>query len=663
MLPEPANSSYSSSQSKLVRKMSTTRTWKYLRRILMYRHMDFEFALWQMLYLCVAPQKVYRNFHYHKQTKDQWARDDPAFLVLLSFWLCVSSIGFAVVLKLHFLGFIKFLLWVVFVDCIGFGLTVATLLWENRIWSGKMALCQGKWDLVRENGLYRENGIWSGKMGFIIRDPWHLVMENGILVSEKNGIWSGKIGLYVRENGIWSWKMGLCQGKNGIWSGKMGFMSGKMGFGQGKWDLCQRKWDMVLGKMYFMSGKMGFGHGKWALCQGKWDIWSGKMGFGQGKWDLVMENGLYVRENGIWSGKMGFMSGKMGFMSGKMGFMSGKMGFMSGKMGFGQGKWALCQGKWDLVRENGLYVRENGIWSGKMGFMSGKMGFGQGKWDLDRENGIWTGKMGFGQGKWALCQGKWDLARMYPSKKITLIFDMQETGLANMDMDFVKFIVTCFTNYFPNTLGKFISKPDLTEYVDEDKLLERLGGKVKFDEENLAYNASANNSALDNQGNVKTTSPESYRVRPSAGVISPNSFTDVSVYLQPGHTSNVFRDKFLVMSTEISEGMTPAEIAIVWKSSAKSSILEHRLRCSIVSTISPSSESQHSETDANTSVIKTSELTEQLKSMERKIDRVEKKICYIEEGLQLFIKVQLGLFSGMIVLFAVGFYYATFLIQ
>ena len=28
------------------------------------------------------------EFCYFAETKDQWARDDPAFLVLLSFWLC-----------------------------------------------------------------------------------------------------------------------------------------------------------------------------------------------------------------------------------------------------------------------------------------------------------------------------------------------------------------------------------------------------------------------------------------------------------------------------------------------------------------------------------------------------------------------------------------------
>ena len=43
--------------------------------------------------------------------------------------LSVSSIGFGVVLGLHFLGFIKFFVWVVFVDCIGVGLAIATIMW------------------------------------------------------------------------------------------------------------------------------------------------------------------------------------------------------------------------------------------------------------------------------------------------------------------------------------------------------------------------------------------------------------------------------------------------------------------------------------------------------------------------------------------------------
>ncbi|GIY32754.1 protein unc-50 homolog A [Caerostris darwini] len=102
---------------------------KFLRRLFYFKHMDFEFALWQMFNLFVSPQKVYRNFQYRKQTKNQFARDDPAFLVLLGFWLIVSSIGFAVVLKLKFLSFLKFLLWVIFIDCIAVGILICTCLW------------------------------------------------------------------------------------------------------------------------------------------------------------------------------------------------------------------------------------------------------------------------------------------------------------------------------------------------------------------------------------------------------------------------------------------------------------------------------------------------------------------------------------------------------
>uniref|UniRef100_A0A803KAM0 Unc-50 homolog n=2 Tax=Xenopus tropicalis TaxID=8364 RepID=A0A803KAM0_XENTR len=111
------------------RHTAGAKRYKYLRRLFHFRQMDFEFALWQMLYLFTSPQKVYRNFHYRKQTKDQWARDDPAFLVLLSIWICVSTVGFGFVLDMSILETLKLLLWVVFIDCIGVGLLMATLMW------------------------------------------------------------------------------------------------------------------------------------------------------------------------------------------------------------------------------------------------------------------------------------------------------------------------------------------------------------------------------------------------------------------------------------------------------------------------------------------------------------------------------------------------------
>ncbi|KAK5639086.1 hypothetical protein RI129_011578 [Pyrocoelia pectoralis] len=108
---------------------AATKRWKYLRRMFKFNQMDFEFAFWQMLYLFIAPQKVYRNFQYRKQTKSQFARDDPAFLVLFAAWLCITSIGFSIVLRLTFWKFVNFLLYVIFIDCIGIGLVIATFFW------------------------------------------------------------------------------------------------------------------------------------------------------------------------------------------------------------------------------------------------------------------------------------------------------------------------------------------------------------------------------------------------------------------------------------------------------------------------------------------------------------------------------------------------------
>ncbi|CAK5078226.1 unnamed protein product [Meloidogyne enterolobii] len=112
-----------------VRMTAAAKLGRYLRRLFHARQMDFEFAAWQMLYLMINPQKVYRNFMYRKKTKDQWARDDPAFLVLLAFSLFGSSVLFAFALGLSISAFLTFFLWAVFVDCICVGLVIATILW------------------------------------------------------------------------------------------------------------------------------------------------------------------------------------------------------------------------------------------------------------------------------------------------------------------------------------------------------------------------------------------------------------------------------------------------------------------------------------------------------------------------------------------------------
>eukprot|EP01134_Creolimax_fragrantissima_P002996 CFRG2996T1 len=92
--------------------------------------MDFELALWEMLNLCVAPHKVYRNIKYHKQTKNQWARDDPAFLVLLAGCLCITSAGFSFYFWFPWWKLLSFTLWIIIVNCVLLGCVIATAGWH-----------------------------------------------------------------------------------------------------------------------------------------------------------------------------------------------------------------------------------------------------------------------------------------------------------------------------------------------------------------------------------------------------------------------------------------------------------------------------------------------------------------------------------------------------
>lgn len=108
---------------------TAARLHKYLRRIFHGNQMDFEFAMWQAVYLLVNPQKVYRNFHYRKQTKDQYARDDPAFLVLLAIFLSFTSVCFGIVMGVGVIDIVELILWVIFVDFIFCGMIIASGMW------------------------------------------------------------------------------------------------------------------------------------------------------------------------------------------------------------------------------------------------------------------------------------------------------------------------------------------------------------------------------------------------------------------------------------------------------------------------------------------------------------------------------------------------------
>jgi len=99
--------------------------------------MDFELAAWQLTYLCLAPKRVYRNVYFHKQTKNTWARDDPAILVLIGACLVVSAIAWSLVYSYSPFEAIRLALLMIFRDYLLVGASVATLLW---FFSNKMLL-------------------------------------------------------------------------------------------------------------------------------------------------------------------------------------------------------------------------------------------------------------------------------------------------------------------------------------------------------------------------------------------------------------------------------------------------------------------------------------------------------------------------------------------
>ncbi|XP_038613042.1 motile sperm domain-containing protein 2 isoform X2 [Tachyglossus aculeatus] len=101
-------------------------------------------------------------------------------------------------------------------------------------------------------------------------------------------------------------------------------------------------------------------------------------------------------------------------------------------------------------------------------------------------------------------------ARREPGKPLTVMFDMAETGLSNIDMDIVRFVINCFKIYYPKYLTKivvfdmpwimnaafkiikgwlgpdainmlkFTSKNEVQEYVSMEYLPSHMGGTDPF---------------------------------------------------------------------------------------------------------------------------------------------------------------------------------------
>ncbi|KAK2850522.1 hypothetical protein Q7C36_009305 [Tachysurus vachellii] len=101
-------------------------------------------------------------------------------------------------------------------------------------------------------------------------------------------------------------------------------------------------------------------------------------------------------------------------------------------------------------------------------------------------------------------------AKREPGMPLTVVFDMSESGISNIDMDFVKYVINCFKVYYPKSLSKmilyempwimnaawkivrtwlgpeaisklkFVSKSEVQTYIDAEHLPPHMGGTDQF---------------------------------------------------------------------------------------------------------------------------------------------------------------------------------------
>jgi hypothetical protein len=103
---------------------------EYVRRAINYDHMDLEYTFWQMFYLCVAPARVYRTTKLHKQTKNQWARDDPAFVVVLACMVAMASLAYAIAFRVSSVWqYVRIVVSAIMFDFLLVGVVVASASW------------------------------------------------------------------------------------------------------------------------------------------------------------------------------------------------------------------------------------------------------------------------------------------------------------------------------------------------------------------------------------------------------------------------------------------------------------------------------------------------------------------------------------------------------
>jgi hypothetical protein len=107
------------------------------------QQMDLQSAIDQMRTLCTFyPQRVSKMAYYRKQTKNHWARDDPAFSFLQIVMLVISSIAYGLAFRLSsFSAILSFVLKSVLINWLGFGVVMASV---GRVIANQHLMIEGR---------------------------------------------------------------------------------------------------------------------------------------------------------------------------------------------------------------------------------------------------------------------------------------------------------------------------------------------------------------------------------------------------------------------------------------------------------------------------------------------------------------------------------------
>ena len=101
----------------------------YIRRLTDFSQMDFEATFDQLQSLLPTdPKRAYISFYYRKQTKNHWARDDPAFLVVQAGMVALGSLAYAIAFRhMNLWGYLWSIFYSLIVDWLLTGFLISSM--------------------------------------------------------------------------------------------------------------------------------------------------------------------------------------------------------------------------------------------------------------------------------------------------------------------------------------------------------------------------------------------------------------------------------------------------------------------------------------------------------------------------------------------------------